>query len=78
MQSPDASLAVAFAAFADDFVHALERIDEAVLAMMKELDGPEGQPLTTFEMRRTLGEAGTDGAVEFTSEGGIRQEPSTN
>jgi hypothetical protein len=29
-------------------------------------------------MRRTLGEAGTDGVVEFTSEGGIRQEPSTN
>jgi hypothetical protein len=81
MQSPDVGLAVAFAAFAEDFVHALERIDDAILAMLDAMDEPDcpgGQSLTTSELRITLGEAGTDGAMEFTSEGGIRQGPSTN
>jgi hypothetical protein len=80
MEPPPAGLAVAFAAFAEDFAHACERIDEAVLALvdaMEELDWPEGQPLTTSEIRLALG-AGTDGAMEFTSEGGIRQRPSAN
>jgi hypothetical protein len=72
---------MAFAAFADDFVHALERIDDAILAMLDAMDEPDwpgGQPLTTSELRITLGEAGTDGGMEFTSEGGMRRGPSTN
>jgi hypothetical protein len=80
MEPPAAGLAAAFATFAEDFVRASERVDEAILALvdaMEELDWPGGQPLTTSEMRLKLG-AGTDGAVEFTSEGGIRQRPSAN
>jgi len=81
MEPPALGLAVAFAAFAEDFVRASERVDEAILALvgaLEELDWPEGQPLTTSEMRLKLGHAGTDGAVEFTSEGGLRQRPSAN
>jgi hypothetical protein len=62
----------AFVAFVTDLSRSLTQIADGLRALSN------GKPLISSELRLALGEAGTDGAIEFTSQGGIRQQPSAN
>jgi hypothetical protein len=62
----------AFVAVVIDLSRSLTQIAKGLRAL------GNGKPLITSELRLALGEAGTDGAMESTSQGRIRQQPSAN